>query len=125
MDDSRPLPRCQHCDRPAAEDERVLALTCFWHRACVPDYMRETKAGIAGDRPERLPELLRDFRLEFSVEKFSLKDSMEEAVRAAWFNVSAVRHLLDGDQDDSPIIVEDVGPLVGTKENPIVIKDDK
>ena len=125
MDDYRPLPRCQHCDRPAAEDERVLALTGFWHRACVPDYKRATIAEIAGDRPERLPEVLRDFRLEFGVEEFPLKDSMEEAVRAAGFNVSAVRHLLDGDQDGSPITVEDDGPLVGTKENPIVIKDEK
>ena len=125
MDDYRPLPRCTHCDRPVAADESVFAFTGFWHRACVPEYMRDTIAQIAGDRPERLPEVLRDFRLEFGVEEFPLKDSMEEALRAAGFNVSTVRHLLDGDQDVSPIIVEDDGPLVGTKENPIVIEDDK
>ena len=50
---------------------------------------------------------------------------MIKVVRAAGFNVSAIRHLFDGDQDGSPIIVEDDGPLVGTKENPIVIKYDK
>ena len=113
MDDYRPLPRCSRCNLPDGEDERVLALTGFWHLACVPVYMRETIAEIAGDRPKLLPELLREFRLEFSLEMLFLRDLMEEVIRAAGLEVSvaAVRHLLDGYQDSSPIVIEHDAPI--------------
>ena len=89
--------------------------------------MRETIVEIAGDQPELLPEIIREFLQEFHVQMSFLSELMGEAIRAAGLDdsVAAVCDLLDGDDIGSPIVIEDYKPVVIEDDEPVVIEDDE